>query len=61
MNAVDYKEMAEVCRTLADYGFEFARNNVAHVLAMRTSAADSELWCALAVCLDAAARGEAVA
>ena len=59
MNAVDYDEMAEVCRTLADYGFEFARENVAHVLAVRAKAPDAELWRTLAGVLDAAALGVA--
>ena len=57
MNPCDYKEMAEVCRTLADYGFELTRENVAHVLAVNVKAPDAELWRALAGCLDAAARG----
>ena len=59
MNPCDYKEMAGVCRTLADYGFELSRENVAHVLAVRAKAPDAELWRALAECLDAAALGAA--
>ena len=59
MNAVDYREMAGVCRTLADYGFELTRENVAHVLAVRAKAPDADLWRALADVLDAAALGVA--
>lgn len=61
MNAVDFREMAGVCRTLADYGFELTRENVAHVLAVKVKAPDAELWRALAECLDAAARAGVVA
>lgn len=56
MNPCDYREMAEVCRTLANYGFELTSENVAHVLAVKVKAPDAELWRALAECLDAAAR-----
>ena len=60
MNAVEFRETAGICRTLANYGFEFTRENVAHVLSVKVKAPDAELWRALAACLDAAARAGGV-